>query len=245
MGDIVSARHGTRGRGAALLVALTLLAAGCGTDAEEPVDPTPEPVPVLTEPTPTPAPAPRATSTPTEVGDDEEARLEELRASRRFIELAEHDRAPNGQWSQFAYSQFGIAGDGGLVGEWTNKRELWDSFVPAFRDECLLAGEPATEPMWDEQLMIPVGVDAAWNTKTTEGRGQFVELTCFAIGSQHPQGAVLVGGVLIAGEKEADGRVAASMSTLVVPQSDFETIAAMRQSVDEHLWSWVMEQDPL
>ncbi len=46
--------------------------------------------------------------TPTPEPDEE---LAELRASSRFLELAEHDRAQGARWSQFGYDIFAVRTD--------------------------------------------------------------------------------------------------------------------------------------
>jgi hypothetical protein len=169
-----------------VLVAVAVLAA-CSWGGGEVLAPTASPV----APTPvvTVSPSPQVTVAPgveptvdpepeVEPDPDDTARLEELRASDAFVELAEHDRAPSGRWGALTYSQFAMAEDGALVQEWTNKPELWDSVVPDLRDQCLLAGSVPTEPLWNDEVMIPVGVGPRWNDATTQGRGHFVEVTC-------------------------------------------------------------------
>jgi hypothetical protein len=185
-----------------------------------------------------PSPSAAVTSEP----PDDAARLEELRASRAFIELAEHDRAPGGRWSAFTYTQFGIAGDGGLVGEWVNKRELWDSFVPAFRDECLLAGEPATEPMWDEQLMIPVGVNARWNDESTQGRGHSVDVYCAYVDPESGETVELFTAALIEHRSDGAGEVVAVMPSLPLPESQHPGSEEREQALRQHVWSWIEQQ---
>nr|MBA2317609.1 hypothetical protein [Euzebyales bacterium] len=190
------------------------------------------------EPT-APATEPAATAlTPTPEPDQE---LAELRASSRFLELAEHDRAQGAQWSQFGYEAFGIRVDGRTVFEWENKAQLWDSIAPRFRDACLQAGEPVDQPMWGSQTLVVSGISAQWNPETTGGRGQFIRFDC-SIDSQERGRAEQVGGLLIVTGGGGAGEVAAVRPPEVFAEADYRDFEAAQAAIDEQLWEWVTEQ---
>lgn len=240
-----------------ILGALTLslaLAAGCtGGEVTEPPTATPaitsSPTPTSAPPpvaTPTPSPTTEPTTTPTPTAaptPTEDPRLEELRATDAFVELAEHDRAQTGQWSQFAYDEFRIVGDGKLVGEWSNKSELWDSFIPSFRDECLLLGPVAHEPIWDGQIMIPVSVNARWNNSSTEDRGQFVELKCTYVDGASNEAVERWSGALIEANEDGAGTVSRIMPSFEIRESDASSYEEREGMLGPLFWDWVAEAD--
>ena len=96
-----------RRRLVAALVALTW-AAGCTGGSAEPDEAASPTTPDVAADTPTPTPEP--SPTPTATVDPAEERLGELRATDRFLELAEHDRARDARWARFGWADFTIAG---------------------------------------------------------------------------------------------------------------------------------------
>ena len=159
-----------RRRLVAALLALSWTAACTGGSAEPDEVASPTTPPEVAAETPTPTPTPTV--------DPVEEQLAELRATDRFLELAEHERAQDAVWARFGWEAFAPFEDGEKLFEWANKAELWDEVAPPFRDECLLAGPEATRPMWDAEVLIPAGIEPRWSNKSTGGRGQFVEFVC-------------------------------------------------------------------
>jgi hypothetical protein len=228
-----------------LAVAAMALLVGC-TEAEVAAPaPAPtvdaEPTPVSTPaPTPTPTPSPSPDPPPPEVDDPASARLEELRASDAFLELAEHDRARTGQWSRFTWDEFTLSTNAdGVREEWTNKAELWDELMPAFRDECLLAGEVATEPMWEEQVLIPLGVTPRWSDITTGGRGQFVQMYCAYVSPQTGEPVERWSGALLTQESNGSGVRTRTMEPFDTAESAYAGPGPRDEQVAARFWDWV------
>jgi hypothetical protein len=235
--EVHGRRHGKRRLGvAAVLLGCALVTACTDGRASEPDSP---PTPVAT-PTATPTPTPTPTPLPV---DEEEARLEELRASDAFLEFAEHDRAQTAQWARFAYDEFTLSSDdAGVRAEWTNKDELWDELMPPFRDECLLAGPVATRPIWDGQIMIPVGMAPRWSNKTTEGRGQFLEASCAFVDGESEEVVELWVGFLIQTAEDSSGRVVRQLEPFDFRESQASTYAEQDEQISEHFWAWITEE---
>lgn len=230
-------------RPVAVLGVVAVLAFGCDGQDEAVPSPT-TPLPTTPSPTtPLPAsPSPTATptpiTTPSETEDAREAELEELRATNRFLELAEADRAKTATWARFGYHQFAPHADGEVLFEWANKDELWNSIAPRIRDECLLAGPPATRPMWDTKVVIPAAIDPAWNDQTTGGRGQVMELSCNYMDEGQPVESIW--GVLIATDDQKRGSVALISDPFVILERHHDDFDSSRQAVDGYLWDWAM-----
>jgi hypothetical protein len=221
----------------AALLACALLAA-CGDGEEQTIAPTPSPVVAPTS-TAAPTPEPTATPTPAPTVDAEAARLEELRASDAFVELAEHDRAATAPNARFAWDEFTLStNDAGVREEWRNKAELWDQLMPAFRDECLLAGEPATRPIWDGQIMIPVGISPRWSDDATEGRGQFLQALCVY---EDAESRVVERwmGALLSGPSNAEGEVLAVMPAVEFSEIAVSTVAERESRLRALQWEWI------
>lgn len=245
------------GRRRRLIAAVAVLALASCTGSSAGEDPTPSPSPTPTPsveatptPTPTPSPSPTPTvepsptATPTPTIDPEEAaRLEELRASDAFEALAEHDRASTAEWAEFGYAQFGLAGEGELVGTWSNRDALWDAVVPRFRDECLLAGEPATKPMWSGQLMIPISITARWNDEATQGRGQFVQIGCAYANPDTSRNGELWTGILVTPDA-SEGQLLGHTPTFALAEEDFETYEQREDYIGDRFWAWILSQEP-
>jgi hypothetical protein len=231
-----------------LAVAAMALLVGC-TEAEVAAPaPAPtvdaEPTPVSTPaPTPTPTPSPSPDPPPPEVDDPASARLEELRASDAFLELAEHDRARTGQWSRFTWNEFTLSTNAdGVREEWTNKAELWDELMPAFRDECLLAGEVADRPIWGGQVGIEVGVTPRWDDATTEGRGQFIQVFCRYEVTEGTLAERWFAALIVRGES-GEGAITALMPPFDVHESDVASFDEREDAVGLAFWTWVEQQE--
>lgn len=208
--------------------------------AAEPTAPANEPAATATAPPsdPTVDPTAEPVLTPTPEPDEE---LAELRASSRFLELAEHDRAQGARWSQFGYELFAPRAEGSNAFEWENKAELWDTLATRFRDDCLLAGEPADRPLWETRTNVESGIAPAWSNEVTGGRGQFIRFDCSL---QRPDGtyADQVGGALISSDAGGTGEVVAVMEPFQVDEPDYPDFDSAAQAVDDRTWAWVQEQ---
>jgi hypothetical protein len=216
---------------------ISALLAAC-TDGRAAVEPTPTPAVTVT-PTATLTPTP----TPTPEVDEEQARLEELRASDAFVEYAEHDRAQTGQWARFAYDEFTLStDDAGVRAEWTNKAELWDELMPAFRDECLLAGPVATRPIWDGQIMIPVGLAPRWSDASTSGRGQFIDAVCVFLNTEQDEVVERWMGALIRTRSNGSGEVLRKSQFFDVSESSAESREERTEMVRKEFWEWITEE---
>jgi hypothetical protein len=157
-----------------------------------------------------------------------------------YLELATADRAAMARWSDLAWSQFGVSGGGDLV-RWQNESELWDSFVPAIREDCRAAGPQAETPMWDNDVMIPAGVHPRWNDEATEGRGQFVELVC-AYTDGDGQSVERWWGTLIRTHEDGTGELVAQSEPFEVREADYPDTVARTNGIRERMWTWISEQ---
>jgi hypothetical protein len=160
-----------------------------------------------------------------------------------YLELATAERAAMARWFDLAFSQFGASGEGDLV-RWQNEAELWDSFVPAIREDCRAAGPEAETPMWDNDVMIPAGVNPRWNDEATEGRGQFVELVCaYTDGDGQP--VERWWGALIRTHEDGTGEVVAQSDPFDVREADYADTVARTDGIRERMWLWISEQPVL
>jgi hypothetical protein len=222
--------------GVVILLIPTVLAACSNGQAA----PAPTPTPTITAaPTPTTTPQP----TPTAAVNEDDAHLEQLRASDAFVEYAPHDRARTGQWARFAYDEFTLSTDDtGVRTEWVNKDQLWDELMPAFRDECLLAGPVATRPIWDGQIMIPVGLSPRWSNATTQGRGQFIEASCAFLDTERDEVVELWMGALLKTDAQGRGHVHRSMEFFSVREPSATTYQERDEWVGEQFWTWITQE---
>lgn len=244
--------------GAAFFAVLLGLLVWFGNDSPPDSTPTPplavvstspstgEPTPDVPEPTTAPAPTSDGPPTPASTAEaatdpslDEP--LEELRATEAFVVLTEHDRAQGDPAARVGYDLFAPHHDGEIVYEWANKAELWDGLVPGIRDQCLLAGAPHGEPLWDSAATADAGIDPGWSTVTTQGRGQFVDFLCRFAEPTTGVGVERWWAVLIA-DAELAGRVVARMPAFDVRAEEFASLEASRETIDLRLWSWVLDQ---
>jgi hypothetical protein len=228
-----------RRRLVAVLVTLVWVV-GCtggSVDSDEVASPTTPDVPAET-----PTPVQEATPTPTPTVDPAEEQLAELRATDRYLELAEHDRAANATWARFGWDAFAPFEDGEKLFEWANKAELWDEVAPPFRDECLLAGPEATRPMWDAEVLIPAGIEPRWSNDSTGGRGQFVELVCLYHDEDIDEPVERWTAVLIGTNDTGAGAIVAQMKSFEVREEEYQSFAARREGVRELLWTWTARQ---
>jgi hypothetical protein len=230
------------------IAALAVLMAGCSGEAataDRSAAPAPSPTPVVeatTEPPAAPVSAPDPAPTPDPTVDPDEARLTELRASDAFEALAEHERAQTAEWARFAWDEFTLSTNAeGVREEWTNKAELWDELMPPIRDECLLAGDEATEPMWTTELMIPTGVTPRWSDEATRGRGQFMEVVCAFTDGDGPTTERWYG-FLIKTRDSGAGDVVATMPPFDVSEADHGDLEQRTSALRRHLWDWIISE---
>lgn len=197
--------------------------------------------PLAEEPRPTTAPA--TASAIERTGEPaRDLRLPELRESDAFAAFAEHERAGQAGAASLGYDLFAPHRDGEIVFEWSNKAELWDGLVPGIRDQCLLAGAPRDQPLWDSAVTADGGIDPGWSTVTTQGRGQFVDFLCRFVEPGSGVGVERWWAALIATDAERNGRVVARMPAFDVRADEFASLHASREAIDLRLWSWVLEQ---
>jgi hypothetical protein len=156
----------------------------------------------------------------------------------RFGQLAPADQAPSAPWADLAWEQFGMSGDGQIV-RWANEDSLWNSFVPALRDDCLAAGPEATRPMWDNEVMIPAGVNPRWNDEATQGRGQFVEFVC-AYDDAEGEPVERWWGTLIRGTEQ--GELVAQSEPFDVRETDYPGTSERTAGIRERMWEWISSQ---
>ena len=164
-----------------------------------------------------------------------------MRASDAYLELAEHDRAPDARWARFGWDAFAPHADGQVLFEWANKAELWDAVAPPFRDDCLRAGPPATRPMWDAEVLIPAGIEPRWSNESTQDRGQFVELVCL-YEDDEGQPVERWGAVLIATDDDLHGTVIAEMEPFEVREDQYSDFSTATEGIKDQLWDWVVQQ---
>lgn len=185
---------------------------------------------------------PADTNSDTPPADDGvDAQLAELRASDRYLAIAPHDRAAGLEWPP------------GMDGAWesfqwfrtySNQEVLWDEVVEPIRDDALLAGEPYTEPIWDEQHPVPAYVPNGWTNDTTEGRG---DAYTFAVRFLRADGEPVERwhAVLIGTDAEGAGEVVARMQPFDLRREDAPDFPSAVEMAFERVWEWVQQQPVL
>lgn len=247
----------TAGGRAVAVAVLLVLAAGAACDGSGQDEAARGPLPGVTVPVTTPTGAVTATPTPTAIPEptttpaaeptptidaDREAELERLRATNQFLEFAEADRARHATWARFAYDRFAPHDGPEILFEWHNKSELWDSIVPAIRDECLLAGAPIVRPLWDAQIVIPASLNPTWDAQATSGRGLFIDFVC-RYEADGERGELWVG-VLLETSEHNIGLVLGRSSTVHVDEDGYRTFGEASDGARQQLWQWITTQPP-
>lgn len=206
------------------LVGWSLLSADSGTIEMDPDRPE-----ASTDP---PADTNPDTGPPDEGAD---AELAELRATDRYLAIAEHDRAAGLEWPP------GFAGAWETFAErgYANEEALWDEAVQPIRDDALRAGEPFMEPIWDEEYPTPAYIPVGWTDETTQGRGDAISFAVrFTAGGPVERWHA----VLIRPGADGDGELVARMEPFDLRRGDAPDFPSAHDRAYDRVWEWVQEQ---
>lgn len=171
--------------------------------------------------------------------DDADAQLAALRASDRYLAIAPHDRAAGLEWPP------------GMDGAWesfqwfrtyANQEALWDEVVAPIRDDALLAGEPYTGPIWDEEYPVEAYVPNGWTDDTTEGRGDAYTFAVRFADAADGEPVERWHAVLIRPGADGAGELIARMDHFDLRRGDAPGFPEAVGSARERVWEWVQQQ---
>lgn len=165
-----------------------------------------------------------------------------LRASERYLAFAEHERAqrapsaiPGEPPGAEAWNLFAERG-------YANAEKLWDEVVGPIRDDALRAGEPYTQPIWEERSGTDAWIPGVWYDESTEGRGDAFRFAVRFLDPSTGEPVERTYGVIILANEVGRGHVAARQEAVDVGRRDVADFASSMELARSRMWDWVAAQ---
>lgn len=132
---------------------------------------------------------------------------------------------------------------GNPSGDWTNKAEIWDQLAGQLQSELEARGAPSDDPVFPGVKPGFGRAQTRWSTKSTEGRGEFVE---FLGQYENAEGEVWERalGALVVTEEDGRGRITAVMPSFDLRKEDYGAFFDYVEELEQREWDWITTQPP-